>query len=184
MTIAVIHGGNRPNGNVEILTKLATEGLAVEEIYLKDYLIEPIIDKRHADEGFPEINDDYNSIIDRILPHDILIFSTPIYWYSMTGTMKNFIDRWSQTLKDPIYSDFKTLMASKKAYVIAVGGDDPYIKGLPMIQQFQHIFDFVGTTFEGYIIGSGNRPGEITEDLTALAAAEQLRKKLQSDDSK
>lgn len=179
MTIAVIYGGNRPNGNVEELTKLATQGLVVEEVYLKDYSIEPIIDKRHSEEGFPEVYDDYNNIIDRILPHDILIFSTPIYWYSMTGVMKNFIDRWSQTLKDPTYPDFKDIMASKKAYVLAVGGDLPYLKGLPMIQQFQHIFDFFGTTFEGYIIGEGNRPGDIFQDLKAMSAAELLRRKLQ-----
>lgn len=178
MSIAVIYGGNRPDGNTEILTKLATQGVVVEEIYLKDYLIEPIIDKRHAEEGFPEVNDDYNSIIDRILPHDILIFSSPIYWYSMTGIMKNFIDRWSQTLKDKKYPDFKKQMAQKGAYVIAVGGDDPYMKGLPMIQQFQHIFGFMGTTFEGYIIGEGNRPGDIKQDLQALSAAKQLREKL------
>lgn len=179
MTIAVIYGGSRPNGNTESLTKAAIQGLDVEEVYLKDYFIEPIIDKRHAEEGFPEVDDDYNSIINRILPHDILIFSTPIYWYSMTGTMKNFIDRWSQTLKDKKYPDFKKQMSQKRAFVIAVGGDQPYMKGIPMIQQFQHIFDFVGTTFEGYIIGEGNRPGDISQDLKALSAAEQLRRKLQ-----
>lgn len=179
MSIAVIYGGNRPNGNVETLTKLATQGLIIEEIYLKDCVIQPIIDKRHAAEGFTDVSDDYNAVIDRILPHDILIFSTPIYWYSMTGAMKNFIDRWSQTLRDPNYPDFKALMSSKKAYVIAVGGDEPYIKGLPMIQQFQHIFDFVGITFEGYILGEGNKPGEILQDLKALSATDHLRKELQ-----
>lgn len=178
MSIAVIYGGNRPDGNVETLTKLVTQGLMVEEIYLKDYLIQPIMDKRHTEEGFSNINDDYNAIIDRILPHDILIFSTPIYWYSMTGIMKNFIDRWSQTLRDPDYPDFKALMSSKKAYVIAVGGDEPYIKGLPMIQQFQYIFDFIGTTFEGYIVGQGNKPGDIVQDLKALSAADLLKKEL------
>ncbi len=97
----------------------------------------------------------------------------------MTGAMKNFIDRWSQTLRDPNYPDFKASMSSKKAYVIAVGGDEPYIKGLPMIQQFQHIFDFVGITFEGYILGEGNKPGDIIQDLKALSAADHLRKELQ-----
>ncbi|MEK3727393.1 flavodoxin family protein [Lysinibacillus sp. FSL W8-0953] len=179
MSIAVIYGGNRPNGNVETLTKLITQGLNVEEVYLKDYVIQPIIDKRHEEGGFSEVNDDYNAIIDRILPHDILVFSTPIYWYSMTGAMKNFIDRWSQTLRDPNYPNFKAMMSSKKAYVIAVGRDQPYMKGLPMIQQFQHIFDFIGTTFEGYILGEGNKPGDILQDLTALSAAECLRKELQ-----
>ncbi|QTD42379.1 flavodoxin family protein [Sporosarcina sp. Te-1] len=179
MSIAVLYGGSRPNGNTEVLTRKVIQGLTVEEIYLKDHLIEPIVDKRHAEEGFPEINDDYNSIIDRILQHDILIFSTPIYWYSMSGIMKNFIDRWSQTLKDTKYPDFKKQMSQKRVYVIAVGGDNPCIKGLPMIQQFQYIFDFIGTRFDGYILGEGNRPDEIVEDKRALVAAEQLRKKLQ-----
>lgn len=54
MSIAVIYGGNRPNGNVETLTKLITQGLNVEEVYLKDYVIQPIIDKRHEEGDFPK----------------------------------------------------------------------------------------------------------------------------------
>jgi len=178
MSIAVIYGGNRLNGNTVALTKLAIQGLEVEEIYLKDHNIEPIIDMRHNIEGFNKVHDDYNSVINRILPHDILIFSTPIYWYSMTGIMKNFIDRWSQTLRDLDFPDFKNQMSHKQAYVIAVGGDNPSIKGLPMIQQFHYIFDFVGISFDGYIIGNGNRPGDIVQDLEAVFLAEQLRHKL------
>lgn len=178
MSIAVIYGGTRPNGNSEILTEQVIQEIAAEKIYLRDFKIQPIIDMRHAKEGFQERNDDYNSIIDRILPHDILIFSTPIYWYSMSGTMKNFIDRWSQTLRDPKYPGFKSKMASKKAFVIAVGGDNPYIKGLPMIQQFQYIFDFMGIEFAGYILGHGNKPGEVLQDKAALFAAAQMRKQL------
>jgi multimeric flavodoxin WrbA len=180
MTIAVIYGGTRPNGNNEVLTDHSIQGIEVEKIYLRDYNIQPIDDMRHAPEGFQEKNDDYNAIIDRILPHDILIFSTPIYWYSMSGTMKNFIDRWSQTLRDAKYPDFKKQMAAKKAFVIAVGGDNPGIKGLPMIQQFQHIFDFMGMDFAGYIIGEGNKPGDILHDQKALFAATQLNQNLKN----
>jgi len=176
VTIAVIYGGTRPKGNTEILTEMAIEGLDVEKIYLKDYHIQPITDQRHTEEGFQEINDDYNSVIERVLKHDILIFSTPIYWYSMSGTMKNFIDRWSQTLRDPKFPDFKKKMSAKQAYVIAVGGDNPYIKGLPMIQQFQFIFDFMGISFAGYVLGKGNKPGDIYQDKKAIYAAEQLLK--------
>jgi multimeric flavodoxin WrbA len=174
MSIAVIYGGTRQNGNSEILTEHVVQGIVSEKIYLRDYNIHPIIDMRHSQDGFQERNDDYNSIIDRILPHDILIFSTPIYWYSMSGTMKNFIDRWSQTLRDPKYPDFKNKMASKKAFVVAVGGDDPYIKGLPMIQQFKYIFDFIGIDFEGYILGKGNKPEDVFQDKAALFAASQI----------
>lgn len=175
MTIAVIYGGTRPNGNSELLADHAVQGLPAEKIYLKDYLIKPIEDMRHSPEGFGDRNDDYNSIIDRILPHDILIFSTPIYWYSMSGTMKNFVDRWSQTLRDPNYPDFKSKLGAKKAYVIAVGGDNPSIKGLPMIQQFKYIFDFMGIDFGGYILGEGSKPEDVLQDKKALFAAAQLQ---------
>ncbi|MCM2535794.1 flavodoxin family protein [Neobacillus pocheonensis] len=178
MTIAVIYGGTRQNGNTELLTEQVVQGIVTEKIYLRDHTILPIEDMRHSQDGFQERNDDYNSILDRIMPHNILLFATPIYWYSMSGTMKNFIDRWSQTLRDPKYPDFKNKMASKKAFVIAVGGDDPTIKGLPMIQQFKHIFDFMGTDFEGYILGKGNKPEDIFQDKEALFAASQLNNNL------
>lgn len=180
MTIAVLYGGTRPNGNTERLTEHAVQGLVTEKIHLSDYSIQPIIDKRHSPDGFQDRNDDYNSIIDRILPHDILIFSTPIYWYSMSGTMKNFIDRWSQALRDPKYPDFKKQMAAKKAYVIAVGGDNPYMKGQPMIQQFKHIFDFMGMEFAGYILGEGNKPEDILQDKKAWSSASQLQQTLKA----
>lgn len=180
MTIAVIYGGTRQKGNSELLADHVVQGITAEKIYLRDYNIKPIEDMRHAPEGFQDRNDDYNSIIDQILPHDILIFSTPIYWYSMSGTMKNFIDRWSQTLRDPKYPDFKNKLASKKAYVIAVGGDGPSIKGLPMIEQFKYIFDFMGIEFAGYILGEGNKPDDILQDKQALFAASQLNDTLKS----
>lgn len=180
MSIAVIYGGTRPNGNTELLTEKVIDGLKVEKIHLKNFDIRPIEDLRHDENGFHDVGDNYNTVIDLILPHDIVIFATPIYWYSMSGIMKNFIDRWSQTLRDSKYPNFKTTMGSKKAYVIAVGGDNPYVKGLPMIQQFQHIFDFMGTSFEGYILGKGSKPGDINGDLTAFAAATQLQNKLKT----
>ncbi|WP_054950206.1 flavodoxin family protein [Numidum massiliense] len=180
MSLAVIYGGSRENGNTETLTERAVQKLTVEKIYLRDYAIQPIVDERHAAGGFQDVNDEYNSIIDRILPHDILIFATPIYWYSMSGTMKTFIDRWSHTLRDTKYPDFKNSMQAKKTYVIAVGGDEPSIKGLPLIQQFRYIFDFIGLSFAGYIIGEGNKPGDIYKDAKALFAAEQLNHTLRA----
>lgn len=179
MAIAVIYGGTRKESNTEILAENILQGITAERVYLRNYHIHPIEDLRHAEGGFHPVNDDYDPIIDRIMPNDILLFVTPIYWYSMSGIMKNFIDRWSQTLRDARYPGFKTSMSNKKAYVIAVGGDHPYVKGLPMIQQFQYIFDFIGISFQGYIIGHANKPGDIHEDKKALFATSELNKKLQ-----
>lgn len=178
MKIAVIHSSSRMNGNTEYLTYQAIPKEQGTHIYLRDYNIEPIVDKRHSEEGFPEMNDDHEELIDHMLEHDVLIFSTPIYWYSMSGPMKTFIDRWSQIMRNPNYAHFRGELAEKKAYLIAVGGDKPKIKGLPLVQQFNYICQFYGMHFADYVIGEARKPGEIRNDHAALEAASRLIKEL------
>lgn len=91
--------------------------------------------------------------------------------------MKNFIDRWSQSLRD-VRFNFKERMASKTAYAVVVGGDNPRIKALPLIQQLQYTFDFVGLPFAGYVIGKASRPGEIFRDTRAIRDAAALNAEL------
>jgi hypothetical protein len=92
--------------------------------------------------------------------------------------MKNFVDRFSQSLRDETLH-FKESMSLKKAYVITVGGDNPRIKALPLIQQFQYIFDFLGTEFAGYFIGKANAPDEIQSDHRSLSEALEFKRALQ-----
>ncbi len=132
---------------------------------------------RHHPDGFSPVDDDNIDITNSVLKSDILIFSTPVYWYGMSGVMKNWIDRWSQTLRDP-QIPFKSSMQQKTAYVILVGGDNPRIKGLPLILQFQYIFDFMNMTFGGYIIGEANTPGEILADKIAVEDAQNMNQKI------
>lgn len=176
MTIAIIHGSSRENGNTEYLTYQAISKEKGTHIYLRDHSLHPIIDERHAVDGFQEVNDNHKKLIDQILTHDVIVFSTPIYWYSMSGPMKIFIDRSSQIMRDPDYTHFKEGMKGKKVYVIAVGGDQPRIKGLPLIQQFQYICQYYSMSFEGYVIGKASKPGDIKKDKKAIAAASILLK--------
>jgi multimeric flavodoxin WrbA len=158
---------------------IALAGLPYKEIALRDYRILPIVDQRHEEGGFQPVDDDYDQVIQEMLAHDTLVFVSPIYWYSVTGHMKNMFDRWSQCLRDPRF-DFKALMKQKKAYAIVVGGDNPRIKALPMIQQLKYTFDFVGLPFEGYVLGKASRPGEIMNDKLALAEGKWLNEQLQA----
>lgn len=166
----VIHGSSRQNGNTEALTHMMIEGVETEQIYLRDYTVHPITDQRHDAEGFQTVHDDYEHLTKRMLEHDTIIFATPLYWYGMSGHMKNFVDRWSQSLRDTSLH-FKEKMKGKKMYVVIVGGDNPQLKALPLIAQFQYIFDFIGSSFEGYIIGNANGLDEIQNDAEALTKA-------------
>lgn len=175
MGIAVIYGSSRRNGNSEQLAKRLTEGFEADHIYLANYRIEPIKDYRHAEKApYPE--DDYRSVIERVLAQDVLVFATPIYWYGASGLTKTFIDRWSQSLRENKVG-FLAKLSSKSAWVIGIGDDEPHLKGIPLVQQFQYIFEFTGTRFEGYVLGKANQPGDILEDQAALAAVEQIRNK-------
>ncbi|SDM94257.1 Multimeric flavodoxin WrbA [Fictibacillus solisalsi] len=172
MKIAAIIGSSRAGGNTQQLTKLALKGIDYTPIILKEKQIIPIDDLRHAEGGFQPVTDDYENVIDTVLGHDVLIFATPVYWYGMSGLMKNFVDRWSQSLRDDRFA-FKKEMSQKTAYVITCGGDQPRIKALPLIQQFQYIFSFMGVSFADYIIGAANAPYDILKDERALAEAKR-----------
>ncbi|BDH63502.1 NAD(P)H-dependent oxidoreductase [Ureibacillus massiliensis 4400831 = CIP 108448 = CCUG 49529] len=184
MKIVAFIGSSRPNGNTEVLTDVLLENINVRKVYLKDLTIKPIEDMRHTEEGFPIVDDDYDLILDAILESDMLVFSTPIYWYSATGLMKNMIDRISQAIRDQRYPNLKEHLKTVETFVVAVGGDNPRIKGLPLIQQFKYTFDFLNMPFTGYVIGRASKPKEILQDKVALSQArlmnEQIKKLIQS----
>lgn len=179
MRIAVLQGSTRSGGNTEQLTNKVLEGIPYTNIVLRAKQIKPIHDQRHTEGGFDPVDDDYEEVIREALEHDVLVFASPVYWYGVSCILKNFIDRWSQSLRDPRY-DFKAALAGKTAYAVVVGGDNPRIKALPVIQQLQYTFDFVGMPFVGYIIGQGSKPGDILNDQRALRDAEALNAELRA----
>ncbi|TVX87130.1 flavodoxin family protein [Paenibacillus agilis] len=169
----IIQGSARERGNTEQLTELLTEGLDVTTIRLREYEIEQIVDKRHAPEGFEPIEGELRTIVEQMLEHDTLVFATPLYWYGMSGSMKVFIDRWSQCLRDE-QLQFKERMKGKKVYLVVVGGPNAKMTGLAFVQQFRHICEFMGMSFEGWIIGRGSKPGDVLEDKQTIAEVQQL----------
>lgn len=178
MNIATFIGSSRTDGNSELLANEVLKGINHQKIYLKDLLIRPIEDLRHTKEGFQIVEDDYEQVVKAFMENDVIIFATPIYWYSMSGVMKNMIDRLSHAIRDEGYPQFKERLQEVETIVIAVGGDEPRIKGLPLIQQFQYTFDFLNMRFSSYILGEANKPGDILEDCQALSQANLLNKNL------
>jgi multimeric flavodoxin WrbA len=170
MKILALLGSSRKQGNTEYLVHRILEGVDHTSVHISDFTIQPITDMRHTEEGFSPINDDYEALLHQFLEHDVIIFATPLYWYGMSGHMKNFIDRWSQYLRDERYN-FKEELNKKKAYVVVTGGNTSTITGLPLIQQFKYIFDFVGMEYIDYMIARGVKPEEVSRDQLALHKA-------------
>ncbi len=171
MKILAVLGSSRKKGNTAYMVDRIMDGVNHVAINLADHQILPIDDKRHTVDGFSLVDDDYEKILPQLLDSDIIIFATPLYWYGMSGHMKTFFDRWSQYLRDERF-DLKGELSKKKAYVVVTGGANAPITALPLIQQFQYIFDFVDMKFEDYIIARGVKPEEVSQDQLALQKAQ------------
>lgn len=93
MKKVVIVGSSRNDGDAAALTAELIKQSKWDMINLNDY------DFSYYDYEHQNRNDDYLPLIETIInKYDTLIFATPIYWYSMSGLMKVFFDRFTDLL--------------------------------------------------------------------------------------
>ena len=93
MKKVVIVGSSRNDGDTANLTKKLIEKSRWDLVNLNDYEFS-YFDYKHENR-----NDDYLNLMKEIVEkYETLIFVTPIYWYSMSGIMKVFFDRFTDLL--------------------------------------------------------------------------------------
>ncbi len=93
MKKVVIVGSSRNDGDASNLTKRLIEKSKWDLINLNDYEFS-YFDYEHKNR-----NDDYLNLMREIVKkYETLIFITPVYWYSMSGIMKVFFDRFTDLL--------------------------------------------------------------------------------------
>lgn len=66
--------------------------------------------------------DDFFRIIDDALAADRLVIATPVYWYAMSGAMKDFLDRFSDLMGGPGKTRGEALFG-KKVEILVSGYD-------------------------------------------------------------
>ncbi|HEX5742325.1 MAG TPA: NAD(P)H-dependent oxidoreductase [Flavobacteriaceae bacterium] len=90
----IIIGSSRINGNTNrIATEIATR-YNFDVINLSDYSFS------YYDYESNNLTDDFFPLIKNIIEkYNTLIFATPVYWYSMSGIMKVFFDRFSDLIR-------------------------------------------------------------------------------------
>ena len=93
MKKAIIQGSSRSNGNTKQIAKLVAKELDCDFLDLKNYQI------GQFDYDFNNWQDDFLPLMRRIVDYDLLLFLTPVYWYSMSGVMKTFFDRITDCLE-------------------------------------------------------------------------------------
>ncbi len=90
----IIIGSSRKDGNTSrIVTNFANK-YNIDIVNLLDFNFS------YYDYESKNRNDDFLELAkDIIEKYDTLIFATPVYWYSMSGIMKVFLDRFSDLIR-------------------------------------------------------------------------------------
>ena len=92
-------------------------------------------------------NDEFSKVVDEILEHQVIVFATPVYWYAMSGLMKNLFDRFTDlvTTRKQLGRQLK----GKTTFLLAVGADEELPTGFETPFLLTSIY--LGLSYQGAI---------------------------------
>jgi len=131
-----IHSSPRKYGNSFKMAWIALEaarrsGAEVEYLNLYDYSIGPCLGcysdyflncRFPKDPGECPLRgrDDYAVVAEKVLRSDAVIFASPVYWFMVSGVLKNLFDRMTG-LENMVYHTGRSLVDGKVAGVLVAG---------------------------------------------------------------
>lgn len=176
--VVIISSSFRKNGNSEILVNefekgAKANGNEVKTIYLRDVNMNFCKGCLACQKtGKCVIKDDIETLINEVKDADVLCFATPIYYYSVSGQLKTFLDRMN-----PIFAighNFKDIYLLTSA---ADSNDSAMDVAIKDIQGWISCFE--GTQLKGIVKGTcATDVGDILEYKDKLSEAYNLGKNI------
>ncbi len=142
MNIIIIQGSARSDGNTHKVSKELQMLLNCDLIDLNKKNI------GHFDYEYNNQDDDFPPLIEKIAnKYDVIIFTSPVYWYTMSGRTKVFFDRISDVIR--INKETGRKLRGKYMGAVSCGyGSDP-IEGFFL--PFQKSAAYLGLNYIGDI---------------------------------
>lgn len=170
-------GSTRRNGNSEQLARRAARELPASDeqrwVSLSDYPLPAFVDTRH-DVGYGDPDGNARVLAEATLAATDLVIVSPVYWYSLSWTVKLYLDHWSAWMRSPALA-FKATLAHRSLWSIVVDSDDEAAGSAgPAIDTLRRTADYMKMHWRGALIGHANRPGDIEQDAAALTAAREF----------
>lgn len=136
----IIQGSSRSAGNTFRIVSYISERTGFDIIDLNSKQISGY-DYEHKNK-----DDDFLPLMKEIVTkYDTIIFATPVYWYSMSGTMKIFFDRITDCLK--IEKETGRSLRGKRMAMVSCGSDSELKKGfeMPFVESANYLgMDYLG----------------------------------------
>lgn len=160
----LILGSARKAGGTHQLASRLTQELELKVLDLLDYTIHPYNYSGH----YPP-DDAFQQVAEELLSHTVLVFATPVYWYSMSSYMKVLFDRLTDLVT--IQKKLGRQLKGKKVFLLAVGSDEEMPEGFEV--PFRRTADYLDMHF----IDSYYCPTESLSN-TVLAGADSFTDKI------
>jgi len=118
----IVEGSHRYQGHTGLLADyLASKLPAAHVVSLLDY------DIGHYTYDHRYRNDDFLSLLRELSEYDTIVAATPIYWYAMSGRMKVFFDRITDSMQ--IDKPLGRSLAGKGLAAFSCGSEDTLPQG-------------------------------------------------------
>lgn len=183
MHVLGIMGSARRDGNTNdlldvVLQSAAAAGASTHKIVLADYRIEHIGNCQVCKAAGRCVNadDDFRSLMDQVFAADVIVFGSPVYWYSVAGRLKVFLDRWSCCIYEN-NDAFIARLKPKAGAVVAVQEESSYDRAAHCIEALKMTLGYGGGTWLGYVLGPGGKRGTALKHAPTVAAARALGEK-------
>lgn len=183
MKVLGISTSPRIRGNSDLLLREAlagaeSAGARVEYANLRSYNIGPCTECNAClTTGQCPVQDDYQTLLEKILDADRLVFATPVFFMSVCAQAKNLIDRgqclWAH--KYVLKRESLTAGRDRRAMVIAVGGSKSRKQFESIRLTMMTYFDALDIRYAiNLFVGRVDDAGEIGGHPSALEQAYQL----------
>ena len=106
MNILFINGSPNKDGNTVKLAKELLKGKDYKTMHLVDYKL------YSYGQNYPD--DQFDAILKEMKQADIIVIGSPLYWHSMSGAVRNLLDRSYGTVS-------KEMLDDKKLYFLFQG---------------------------------------------------------------
>ncbi|MEO1515735.1 MAG: NAD(P)H-dependent oxidoreductase [Bacteroidota bacterium] len=157
--IVIVFGSSRSGGDTRLMVDHLIGGQDWDLIDLSQKRIEPY------DYDYQNQDDDFLSTVTNIIEnYDLIIFATPVYWYSMSGILKNFFDRITDLLK--LYKPLGKAFRGKSVAVLSCASEDETKEGFYM--PFRESANYLHWKYVGQVHGWVEEDGLPAEVIRRL----------------
>jgi multimeric flavodoxin WrbA len=167
-----IRGSNTETALKAVLEGAQGRGAAVELVRLYDLDVAPC-DGCDAclSGGGCVIDDEGKALMERIEAAQAIVFGTPIYWYAVSGVLKNLIDR-------TYYAYHRKDMAGKRVVALLAQHSSGADEALSLFKHW--VADQECTMLESVTINTEGKRGVVAGDAGLLRRLHELGERLAS----